>query len=390
MRRRLAIHAVAWVVGVSVIRVGVVPVEECGAADLDSVRASIDLAVDWLTANQSENGRYTYGYDVEADEINGGYNAARHGGVTMSLYQTALLHDPSALAYGDRGLSYVLDDLIERDDWLAWRPDGGDVPVGANALLLAALTYRRQVTLDPRYDDLMRGLGGFLVSQQAADGSVYAYYDANVDRPIYVYGPFATGEAAWALARLERVFPGEGWLEASSATLTYMATDRDRVEGRLTRLPDHWAAYTISEFPPGSLTDTQVEYAQHLAGFFGIRLRFEAQRRGTGINLWLRWYPGPPAGVGTAGEGMAALWQAAGATPELAPLAPAMEERILCTAGFSIDRQTTSQEASAYPRPELARGAWFYRGYTQMDDQQHVLSTMLGALSVLEAREDER
>ncbi|HSG79524.1 MAG TPA: hypothetical protein VLD62_08095, partial [Acidimicrobiia bacterium] len=63
----------------------------------------------------------------------------------------------------------------------------------------------------------------------------------------------------------------------------------------------------------------------------------------------------------------------------------AMEERILCTAGFSIDRQT--RDASAYPRPELAAGAWFYRGYTQMDDQQHVLSTMLGALQVLEARE---
>ncbi|NIV56753.1 MAG: hypothetical protein GWN48_14935, partial [Actinobacteria bacterium] len=78
------------------------------------------------------------------------------------------------------------------------------------------------------------------------------------------------------------------------------------MEGRLTRLPDHWAAYTISEFPVEAISPVQHEYARDLAGFFGIRLRFEAQRRGTGLNLLLRWYPGPPAGVGTAGEGLVA------------------------------------------------------------------------------------
>lgn len=385
MRGRLVVHLTAWVAVIAVLRVGVVPAEVCGDADLTSVRSSIDASVGWIVDNQAESGRYTYGYDLDEDAVNPAYNPARHAGVTMSLYQTALWHDPSLLAAADRGLGWVLDDLVERDDWIAWRPSNQDVPVGANGLLLAALTYRRELTGDPMHDGLMRGLARFLVSQQGPDGSVYAYYDAGRDEIVYVYGTFATGEASWALARMERLFPGEGFGEAASATLTFMATDRDRVEGRLTRLPDHWAAYTISEMSPDSITGVQHEYARDLAGFFGIRLRFEAQRRGTGLNLLLRWYPGPPAGVGTAGEGMAALWRLAHTDAALADLAPAMEERILCTAGFSIDRQT--RDASAYPRPELAAGAWFYRGYTQMDDQQHVLSTMLGALQVLEARE---
>ncbi|MDX1690609.1 MAG: hypothetical protein R3290_06270 [Acidimicrobiia bacterium] len=387
MRRRLSIHLVAWVVGIAVIRVGVVPPEVCGPdADAPAVAASITGAVDWIVDNQFESGRYTYGYDATTDEVNPAYNPARHGGVTMSLYQTALWFDEGALGAADRGLAYVLDEIVERDGWLAWRPAGQDIPVGANALLLAGLTYRRELTGDPLHDDLMRGIAGFLVAQQQPDGSVFAYYDPRVDEVRPVYGLFATGEASWALARMERLFPGEGWGEAASATLTYMATERDRVEGRLTRLPDHWAAYTLSEMDPADVTEVQREYARDLAGFFGIRLRFEAQRRGTGLNLLLRWYPGPPAGVGTAGEGMAALWRLALRDPGLSDLVPAMEERILCTAGFSIDRQVAGGAASAYPRPELADGAWFYRGYTQMDGQQHVLSTMLGAWQVLEER----
>jgi hypothetical protein len=388
MRRRFAVHLTAWLVGAAVLRVGVVPAEVCGPADLESVRASIDGAVAWIVDNQGPNGRYLYGYDAGIDRVNGDYNPARHAGVTMSLYQTALWHDPSLVEPADRALAWVLGQLVERDGWTAWRPIAQDVPVGANGLLLAGLTYRRELTGDTQYDDLMRGLARFLVAQQAADGSVYAYYDPDRNEIEYVYGTFATGEASWALARMERLFPGEGWSEAASATLTFMATERDRVEGRLTRLPDHWAAYTIGEFDPSVITDTQREYARDLAGFFGIRLRFEAQRIGTGLNLLLRWYPGPPAGVGTAGEGMMALWRLSLVDPAMADLTEAMEERILCAAGFSIDRQISADEAMAYPRPGLVRGAWLYREYTQMDGQQHVLSTMLGALQILEAREE--
>lgn len=59
----------------------------------------------------------------------------------------------------------------------------------------------------------------------------------------------------------------------------------------------------------------------------------------------------------------------------------------MCTAGFMTQRQATGAEAAVSPDPGLVRGAWFYRGYTQMDDQQHVLSALLAALPVLEERE---
>jgi len=373
-----------------VIRIGVVPAEVCPPVTSAEVSTSIDAAVGWLIGGMAADGTYTYGYSNETDRINRGYSDARHGGVTMSLYQTfEITGDAEVLAAADRGLAYALGRVVEHTGWMAWQP-GGDIPVGANGLLLAALAIRREATSDPVHDELMRGMGRFLVSQQQPDGGVFAYWDAGTKQPDPVFGPFATGEAAWALTLLDGQFPGEGWGEAAARTLDYMGRDRNQAEGYLTSLPDHWAAYTVSDLRVDLLTDERVSYARRLAGYFGIRLRFEAQRRGTGVNLWLRWYPGPPAGVGTAGEGIGALHRLSRRDSRLSDLTAPIEERLVCTAGFMVERQVSAAAAAQAVRPTLEAGAWFYRGYTQMDDQQHVLSALLAALPVLEAMEEDR
>jgi hypothetical protein len=372
-------------IGVAVIRVAVVPAEYCPPVASSALRASIDSAAEWLIGGMDSDGTYTYGYDRVEDAVNTGYNSARHGGVTMSLYQLyEVTGDPAALEAADLGLSFALDRVVITDAWQAWWP-GGDIPVGANGLLLAAMSIRRRATGQSQHDAVMRGIGQFLVSQQQHDGSIFSAFYPVSNSPRENFGPFATGEASWALALLDGQFPGEGWGEAAVRTLTYMGTDRNRNEGYLTSLPDHWAAYTAGDLRSDLLDDEGVAYARRLAGYFGVRLRFEAQRRGTGINLWLRWYPGPPAGVGTAGEGIGALHRLSLRDDRLADLTPAIEDRLVCTAGFMVDRQVPPGGGTA-----LEVGAWFYRGYTQMDDQQHVLSTLLAALPVVEAREEQR
>jgi hypothetical protein len=200
-------------------------------------------------------------------------------------------------------------------------------------------------------------------------------------------GKFATGEAAWALTLLDGAFPGEGWAEAALPTIDYLNERRDRDEGRISRLPDHWAAYALSELDAVHRSQERIAYARQLAGYFGIRLRFESQRRGDGVNLAVRWFPGPPAGVGTAGEGIGALWRLSLEEPGIADLRSNITERLVCTAGFMVERQVGPEEARSYQDPDLVRGAWFYRGYTQMDDQQHVVSALLAAAAVLEEGE---
>ena len=387
VRRRLAFHLGILAVGTAVLRVAVVPAEVCPPVERAAVVAAAEAAVGWLVTGQDATGRFTYGYDRGDDRINVGYNEARHGGVVMSLFQAhAVLGLDDALTAADAGVEYARRDLYDAGHWSAWSP-GGNIPVGPNALLLAGLAVRRADTGDPIHDDLMRGIGRFLVAQQQPDGSVFDSWSPVTGAAIPAFGLYSTGEAAWALALLERVFPGEGWGEAGGRTLDYMATRRDRVEGRLSRLPDHWAAYTVATLPVSLLTDLRLDYARVLAGYFGMRLRFEAQRRGDGINLALRWFPGPPAGVGTAAEGIGALRALVAGHPALSDLAANVDERIVCTAGFMVQRQETAASSRSWPRPTLVEGAWFYRGYTQMDDQQHVLSGLLAAIPVLAEEE---
>ncbi len=390
IKRRLALHLSILLVGGTVLRVAAVPAEICPAITPAALEDSIEAAADWLIRGMTEDGRFTYGYHRGDDKVNTAYNYVRHGGATMGLYQVhAATGSPVALAAADRGLAHALPRMISGDGWTAWQPTDGDIPVGANGLLLASMALRRRATGDTLHDETMRSIGRFLIAQQQPDGSIYAYWDASQGAPRRSFGPFATGEASWALALLDGAFPGEGWGDAAARTYDYMGTGRNAKEGYLTSLPDHWAAYTVSEFRSDLLTSDRLDYARRLAGFFGIRLRFEAQRRGTGVNFLVRWFPGPPSGVGTAGEGMGALHLLSQRLPELADLRKPIEERLACAAGMMVERQVSREEAEEGPRPDLEEGAWFYRGYTQVDDQQHVLSTLLAALPVVAGMEED-
>jgi hypothetical protein len=387
IRSRIAVHVVVLVVGAAVLRVAVVPPEICPPVTSGQVGLAIEETVGWFERGIGPDGRFTYAYDRARDVVDSGYNHARHAGVVMSLYQThAALGSERALALGDLAAGFALRNLYAHDEWVAWHP-GGDVEVGPNGLLAAGLAIRRLATGDDRFDDVLLGIGRFLRAQQQPNGSVHASWRPSRGESVPVTEIFATGQAAWAMALLDRAFPEEGWAEAAAITLDYLAHERDRVEGEIARYPDHWAAYTIAELPPEMRSDDRVDYGRRLAGYFGLRIRVESQRTGEGVNLLVRWHPGPPAGVGTALEGIGMLHAVAATDPRMSDLRANIEERMVCAAGLMVDRQETEATAAGWGRPELVRGAWFYRGRTQMDDQQHVLSGLLMVLPVLEARE---
>jgi hypothetical protein len=166
----------------------------------------------------------------------------------------------------------------------------------------------------------------------------------------------------------------------------YVATRRDDVEGYVLVFPDHWAAYGLAELGPSFLGQAEIAYARHLAGAFGLMSRLEAQSGPSGLRRLFRGEPASGAGLGTIGEGVAALWRLSLVEPRLADLSDDLAERLRCRASRTVERQTDAVEASDWPRPDLTRGAWFSEdGYTQMDDQQHSLSALLATLPLLEA-----
>ena len=388
LRRLLFPHLAIFVLGAAALRLAVVPAELCPPLEPPALRASIGEAAGWLERGVRPDGRYTYGYQRERDEISGAYNVTRHAGVMMSLYQLAAESvDEGALAAGDRGLRFLRANLVDRDDWTAFAEPGQDARLGANALAVAALVQRRRATGEPEHDDLIRSLTRFLVAQQQADGSVLGYWSPSTGRPVPgEYAKFGTGEALWALALVDGLFPGEGWDRPAQRLARYVATRRDDVEGYMLVFPDHWAAYALAELGASQLGDPEIAYARRLAGAFGLMSRLEAQSGTSGLRRLFRGEPASGAGLGTIGEGVAALWRLSLAEPRLADLSDDLAERLSCRASRTVERQADAAEAASWPRPDLIRGAWFSEdGYTQMDDQQHALSALLATLPLLEA-----
>ena len=363
-------QALVWGLGLAFLRVVVVPGESCPPVNGPALQRGIAEGAAWLVRGQRDDGRFLYRYTAGSDEVSPAYNTTRHAGVVDVLYRLG------RIGPADAGLGYVRRNLIRHDGWTAFAPAGEDANAGANALLIAALIHRRQVTHDERYDGLARRLTRFLVAQQRPDGSILQYWRQATGRSVPgVFGKFSTGEAFYALALMRGAFPEEGWEGPAHRVADYLATRRDRVEGHAVRQPDHWAAYGLAELAPAGLTDVEAAYGRWLAGYFGSMIRFESQHEGSVLNPDRE----SGAGLGTMGEASAALWRLAGEDPRLADLRERLGERSTCEAGILLHRQVGP--ANANPR---ARGAWFAGGYTQMDDQQHAVAALLATRAELD------
>jgi small neutral amino acid transporter SnatA (MarC family) len=369
----------------------VAPPERCPSVTAGELRHSAQTTVDWFVRNQRTDGTWLYLYNADDDSTSSEYNEVRHAGVTMGLYQAAAAGFPGALRSADRGTDWALDRLLRRDGWAALEGQGR-VTTGATALLVAGLVIRREATGDMRYDDLLGRLGRFLLAQTEPSGAVLASYDSARGAPVAgEYSKYYTGEAYWALARLHLAFPGESWGAAADRIGAYLATSRDEVEDHWPPVPDHWAAYGLSEtveFPERGrppLTEDEVEYARRQAELFGIQARWLAQWHGPWGRLVRGGYEARGGWYGVVGEALTRWWRTAGAEPRLADQRESIAERATCTAGLALGEQSDASDASTAARPERVEGAWFRDDETRMDDQQHALAGLLRTIPIVEA-----
>ncbi|HET9738767.1 MAG TPA: MarC family protein [Solirubrobacteraceae bacterium] len=369
----------------------VAPPERCPPVTAGELRRSAEATVDWFVRNQQADGTWLYLYDADDDAVASEYNEVRHAGVTMGLYQAAAAGLPEALDSADGGTEWALDQLVMRDRWAALAVQGR-VTTGATALLIAGLDIRRGDTGDGRHDDVLRRLARFLVAQTEPSGAVLASYDLARGGPVPgEYSKYYTGEAYWALARLHRTFPGEGWGEVADRIGAYLATSRDEAEDHWPPIPDHWAAYGMSEtvhFPDRGrppLTADEVGYARRQAELFGIQARWLSQRYGPWGGVVRGSYEPRGGWYGVIDEALTGWWLTAREEPGLADLRGAIAERATCIAGLAVDAQSDADDAAEFARPERVEGAWVVDGETRMDDQQHALAGLLRTIAIVEA-----
>ncbi len=173
------------------------------------------------------------------------------------------------------------------------------------------------------------------------------------------YSKYYTGEAYWALARLHRLFPDEGFGEVADRIGNYLATERDDVEDYWPPIPDHWAAYGLAETvavprarPSRARSPTPSSPTPAARpGCSAARCAGSASRPGRGAPLVRGTRVPRGGGYGVVGEALTGLWRVAEADDRLADLHGPVAERAMCIAGLAIEVQSGAAEASR-PGPE--------------------------------------
>ncbi len=383
--RRVTAGLLTWVLTLGVVGVAVHP-ERCGTFSRSEVTASIEATVGWLGANISGEGKFTYRYDREVARDLGGYSEPRHAGAILALYQAANHGFAGAQATADRAVDWALNRVVDTPIGPAFG-SGARLETGSTALLVAALVERRLMTGSTEFDDSMLDMGTTLVSTVGDDGAVDAVIDVTTGS-IPERSRFYTGETLWALARLHLVFPESGFDDAALKVRRYLINDRDSVERPWPPVSDHWGAYAIETMarwpqPPG-LDPAAKAWIDRQLWMLGLQVRYESQRVG-GVTRLTRGDVALPAGVGTLGEAFGNFLILDERDNFLGDRRDLLRERATCATWMLIDRQSHSVDASGHVADPSIDGAWFRQGISQLDDQQHTLSTLLFTLDWMDS-----
>ena len=197
--------------------------------------------------NQNSDGTFLYRYDAEQDTDLGGYNWVRHAGTILALEQARGQGFDTAIASSEAAIDVAFKHVIRmstEDAEVAGLIDGVSISTGGAALFVLALMERRDATGSAEFDEDIHAMLRFLESSLKTrdDGSMIVRADANLNGEFAsdAVGLFATSQTLFALARAERLFPGEHWGDHSHQILEYLTMYKANEEGFVPDMSDHW------------------------------------------------------------------------------------------------------------------------------------------------------
>gem|GEM_PF-1193490 len=389
LRHRRAL--LIWLIGLLVLggtaRAIALP-QVCGSTTQNARDTAVSQAISWLSVNQNSDGTFLYRYDAEQDAVLGGYNWIRHAGTILALEQARGQGFDAAMTSSEAAIEVAFKHVFRmsaEDAEVAGLIDGASISTGGTALFALALMERRDATDSSEFDEDIHAMLHFLKNSLKArdDGSMIVRAEANLDGRFAndAVGLFATSQTLFALARAERLFPGEQWGDQAHPILKYLTTFKANEEGFVPDMSDHWAAYAMAEMilwtTPIVYTDIELAWAHKQMGMASIMVRYESQISGSGVNQLLRGHTAIGAAAGTHGEALAGWARLALENDEFGGNISALNERLSCNNSLLIKRQVSQNESQAYLHPSRVVGAWLSGGVTQVDDQQHAMSAIL-------------
>lgn len=215
----------------------------------------ISMSMEYINRSVLENGRFQYRKHIDSDiEIkNDIYNSLRHAGVLYSMYMYEKYSNNhkykelrlKASKYfvkryvkklGNKG-KYVVVSIPEEEQ--INMPIAKSGAAGISLCALANLYKEGEIDLK-----ILQGLGEFLLSMQAENGNIYAYYDLeNKKINKEAEAIFYPAEAAVGLLYLYEVDPQQKWLDAAKKTFLYLARTGKELELNISF--DSWAALGV-------------------------------------------------------------------------------------------------------------------------------------------------
>lgn len=323
----------------------------------ESLLAAARGAGEHLLAHQGPDGRFRDPYHPEEDAEGPPANLRRQAKAARALFRLhGVTGDAAFLAGGERALGPLLERLERASvpavegELVAVVEEDEDAPVGTTALLLLALLEHRAVTGEDRRQELMDGLGRFLMHRQRPDGRFeLADPPEGSGRPLDQFPlPGEPGQAVLALigvARLDPAFTTSRWYNGADRGSGWLMGARD-LGKTYNRLPeDDWLMLALDELH--ELSGGRKSYYLHGRRMTqGILDELEeaattsAPRPGT-IQTARR---------ATALAAMVKIARRAGVDD--GPYLQALE----ATVTVLLQAQVTEEEAAALPNPRLAIG----------------------------------
>jgi hypothetical protein len=369
-----------------------IPPEPAPKVTVETLRTAAVSAGRYLARAVRPDGTYRYEVNGIDDEDTDDYNWPRHSGATWYLADSAnysrepLLQDAAARA-GRRLAQGALADCGEHRCIAV----GDRADLGSSALGLLAVVELVEGGLLPELMPVVRDLAAFLRSQQRPDGEFKHFYDRVKNEPVDQQVLYYTGEAAFALARAERLTHDARDLDAASRALATLVKYPPWYLGwHYFWGAEHWTCHAL-----GALWDRAPNRD-------ALRFCLQWQEAVRNTAIWGREaspeYDGatsagpfvPPALVGTATRMEAAVSTLRVARVAGVPAAEVerLENGIRAGLAFLMRFQFEPGPQQVMRAPGFMRGGiptttTDYR--VRIDNPQHAGTGLLGYLKVLEA-----
>ncbi|MCZ6690244.1 MAG: tetratricopeptide repeat protein [Planctomycetota bacterium] len=216
------------------------------------IEAAYAAGADWLLRSIEPDGSFRYLYNTVTDEMEAGYNLARHAGTTLALFKLAdALERKDLRDGGQRALENILARAQEMEGQRGLALEGGRV--GPTALLVIA-ALEGEVK-----DEVLRSLGEFLLDRQRSSGR-FDPIQLGIGGPRRSkWGP---GQAVLALILLHRRLDDARYLDAARKGADYIVEERETDVGFIL---DHWFVQAAEEIDPYLHDERYVLYAYRIA-----------------------------------------------------------------------------------------------------------------------------